>query len=179
MVRAHIPLAARSGEGLTEQVVRFNELEAKKRAKEQLEFRLNQEKQFNRKVELNAELRKIKEDLNYLKNKLGSDEKNKDMMDAIKKFEEELNTIENNIHQTKNQSVQDPLNYGIKLNNRLAHLMVEQAQGDFRPTKQGEEVRGKLTQMVDEELGKLKNIIDNNLYKINQMAKEKGVLFVN
>lgn len=124
-------------------------------------------------------LRKIKEDLGYLKNKLGSDEKNKDMMDAIKKFEEELNTIENNIHQTKNQSVQDPLNYGIKLNNRLAHLMVEQAQGDFRPTKQGEEVRRKLSQMVDEELGKLKNTIDGNLYKINQMAKEKGVMFVN
>ena len=124
-------------------------------------------------------LRKIKEDLGYLKNKLGSDEKNKDMMDAIKKFEEELNTIENNIHQTKNQSVQDPLNYGIKLNNRLAHLMVEQAQGDFRPTKQGEEVRGKLSQMVDEELSKLKNTIDGNLYKINQMAKEKGVMFVN
>ncbi|MDX2072378.1 MAG: glycosyl hydrolase [Haliscomenobacter sp.] len=124
-------------------------------------------------------LRKIKEDLGYLKNKLGSDEKNKDMMDAIKKFEEELNTIENNIHQTKNQSVQDPLNYGIKLNNRLAHLMVEQAQGDFRPTKQGEEVRGKLSKMVDEELSKLKTTIDNNLYKINQMAKEKGVMFVN
>lgn len=124
-------------------------------------------------------LRKIKEDLGYLKNKLGSDEKNKDMMDAIKKFEEELNTIENNIHQTKNQSVQDPLNYGIKLNNRLAHLMVEQAQGDFRPTKQGEEVRSKLSQMVDEELSKLKNTIDGNLYKINQMAKEKGVMFVN
>ena len=124
-------------------------------------------------------LRKIKDDLGYLKNKLGSDEKNKDMMDAIKKFEEELNTIENNIHQTKNQSVQDPLNYGIKLNNRLAHLMVEQAQGDFRPTKQGEEVRSKLSQMVDEELAKLKTTIDNNLYKINQMAKEKGVMFVN
>lgn len=124
-------------------------------------------------------LRKIKEDLGYLKNKLGSDEKNKDMMDTIKKFEEELNTIENNIHQTKNQSVQDPLNYGIKLNNRLAHLMVEQAQGDFRPTKQGEEVRSKLSQMVDEELTKLKTTIDNNLYKINQMAKEKGVMFVN
>jgi hypothetical protein len=57
--------------------------------------------------------------------------------------------------------------------------MVEQAQGDFRPTQQGEEVRGKLTQMVDEELGKLKNTIDGNLYKINQMAKEKGVMFVN
>ena len=75
--------------------------------------------------------------------------------------------------------MQDPLNYGIKLNNRLAHLMTEQAQGDYRPTQQGEDVRTQLSQKVDEELGKLKNCIDSNLNRINQMAKEKGVLFVN
>ena len=124
-------------------------------------------------------LRKIKEDLNYLKNKMGSDDTNKDMNDAIKKFESELKTIENNIHETRNSSVQDPLNYGIKLNNRLAHLMTEQAQGDYPPTQQGEEVREKLTKMVDDELGKLKKCIDSNLNRINQMAKDKGVLFVN
>ncbi len=124
-------------------------------------------------------IRKIKEDLAYLKKKMGEDPKNKDINDAIKKFEDELKTIENDIHQTKNSSVQDPINYGIKLNNRLAHLMYEQAQGDFRPTKQGEEVREKLTQEVDKEIIKLRNCIDNNLIKINQMAREKGTLFVN
>ena len=124
-------------------------------------------------------IRKIKEDLTYLKNKMGEDPKNKDINEAIKKFEGELKTIENEIHQTKNSSVQDPINYGIKLNNRLAHLMYEQAQGDFRPTKQGEEVRDKLTQEVDKEIIKLRNCIDNNLIKINQMTKEKGTLFVN
>jgi photosystem II stability/assembly factor-like uncharacterized protein len=124
-------------------------------------------------------IRKIKEDLAYLKNKMGSDEKNKDLNDAIKKFEEELKSIENDIHQTKNVSVQDPINYGIKINNRLAHLMMEQAQGDYRPTKQGEEVREKISKLVDEELVKLKNCVDSNLLRINQMAKEKGVVFVN
>jgi len=124
-------------------------------------------------------IRKIKEDLTYLKNKMGEDPKNKDINEAIKKFEGELKTIENEIHQTKNSSVQDPINYGIKLNNRLAHLMYEQAQGDFRPTKQGEEVRDKLTQEVDKEMIKLRNCIDNNLIKINQMTREKGTLFVN
>ncbi|WP_298352429.1 VPS10 domain-containing protein [Runella sp.] len=124
-------------------------------------------------------IRKIKEDLAYLKNKMGSDEKNKDLNDAVKKFEEELKTIENDIHQTKNMSVQDPINYGIKINNRLAHLMMEQAQGDYRPTKQGEEVREKISKLVDEELVKLKNCVDSNLLRINQMAKEKGVVFVN
>ena len=124
-------------------------------------------------------IRKIKDDLTYLKKKMGEDPKNKDINEAIKKFEDELKTIENDIHQTKNSSVQDPLNYGIKINNRLAHLMIEQAQGDFRPTKQGEEVREKLSKLVDEELGKLTNCIGSNLLKINQMAKEKGVMFVN
>ena len=124
-------------------------------------------------------IRKIKDDLTNLKKKMGEDPKNKDINEAIKKFEDELKTIENDIHQTKNSSVQDPLNYGIKINNRLAHLMIEQAQGDFRPTKQGEEVREKLSKLVDEELGKLNNCIGSNLLKINQMAKETGVMFVN
>lgn len=124
-------------------------------------------------------IKKIKEDLTYLKNKMGEDPKNKDINEAIKKFESELKTLENNIHQTKNSSVQDPLNYGIKLNNRLAHLMIEEAQGDYRPTKQGEEVREKLSKLVDDELGKLRNCIDNNLVKINQMVREKGTMFVN
>jgi photosystem II stability/assembly factor-like uncharacterized protein len=124
-------------------------------------------------------IRKIKDDLTYLKNKMVEDPKNKDINEAIKKFEGELKTIESEIHQTKNSSVQDPINYGIKLNNRLAHLMYEQAQGDFRPTKQGEEVRDKLTQEVDKEMIKLRNCIDNNLIKINQMTREKGTLFVN
>jgi Skp family chaperone for outer membrane proteins len=121
------------------------------------------------------DIRRIKEDLNYLKAKIGADPKYKDLAEAVKKFESELTKHENNIHETRNRSVQDPLNYGIKMNNRLAHLMVEQAQGDFPPTKQGEEVRQMLTKLVDEELTKLRNTIDKNAEQINSMAKEKGI----
>lgn len=121
------------------------------------------------------DIRKIKEDLGYLKSKIGSDPEFKSLSDLVKQFEEELTAHENNIHQTKNRSVQDPLNYGIKINNRLAHLMVEQAQGDFRPTKQGEEVRQILSKMIDEELAQLHSTIDKNVDRINTAAKEKGV----
>jgi hypothetical protein len=98
------------------------------------------------------DIRKIKDDLGSLKSKIGTEAQYKELTDEVKKFEEELTTHENNIHQTKNRSVQDPLNYGTKINNRLAHLMVEQAAGDFPPTQQGEEVRQMLTKIVDEEL---------------------------
>lgn len=120
-------------------------------------------------------IRKTRDDLNYLKNKIGNYPKYKDVAEVIKKFDDELTGIENSIHQTKNRSVQDPINYGIKLNNRLAFLMGEQAQGDFRPTTQGEEVRVQLSKMVDDELTRLRNSLKNNLDMINRMVKEKGI----
>lgn len=122
-----------------------------------------------------VDIRKIKDDLGSLKSKIGAEPQYNDLREAMKKFEDELNVHENNIHQTKNRSVQDPLNYGIKMNNRLAHLMVEQGGGDFAPTQQGEEVRQMLTKMVDDELGKLNATIDRNVERINTMAKEKGI----
>ncbi|MCE2994357.1 MAG: VPS10 domain-containing protein [Cyclobacteriaceae bacterium] len=121
------------------------------------------------------DIRKIKEDLGSLKNKMGSEAQYKELLDLVKKFETELTQHENNLHQTKNKSVQDPLNYGIKINNRLAHLLSEQAAGDFPPTQQGEEVRQQLSKIIDEELTKLQQTIQQNTERINSLAKEKGV----
>jgi Skp family chaperone for outer membrane proteins len=121
------------------------------------------------------DIRKIKEDLGALKNKMGNETRYKDLLEMVKKFETELTQHENNLHQTKNKSVQDPLNYGIKINNRLAHLLNEQSAGDFPPTQQGEEVRQQLSKAIDEELVKLQQTIQQNTERINSLAKEKGV----
>ena len=56
--------------------------------------------------------------------------------------------------------------------------MYEQAQGDFPPTKQGEEVRVELTQKIDAELTKLNSLIEKNVDSINEMIKEKGIEMV-
>lgn len=66
IVRRHIPLPPRPGEGLAEHVARFNQLAAKKKVQQQLETRLRQEKQFNRKVELNAALRTLSQEVQTL-----------------------------------------------------------------------------------------------------------------
>ncbi len=124
------------------------------------------------------EIRKIKDDLGYVKNKIGTEPQYKDLNDAVKKFEDDLTVIENNIHQTKNKSVQDPLNYGIKLNNQLAFLMGEQGMGDFKPNKQAEEVRTDLSKKIDGELQKLRNLIDINVEHLNKMIKDNGIEMV-
>lgn len=63
IVRRHIPLSPRTGEGIADHVARYNALTAKNKARQQLETRLAQEKQFNRKVELNAQLRDLTTEL--------------------------------------------------------------------------------------------------------------------
>ena len=63
LLRHHIPLSARPGESISEHVARFAAIESKEREARQLESRLAKEKQFNRKVEINAALREVNAEL--------------------------------------------------------------------------------------------------------------------
>jgi hypothetical protein len=67
IVRRHIPLPPRAGESLADHVARFRAIEAKQRERQQLEAGLEREKQFNRKVDLNAALRSVSHELENLK----------------------------------------------------------------------------------------------------------------
>jgi len=63
MLRQLMPLSARSNETIKDQVERLAQLRSKQTEYTKLEARLNKEKQFNRKVEINAQLRSIKTDI--------------------------------------------------------------------------------------------------------------------
>lgn len=60
MLRRLMPFPARSGETLKDHVERLSQLRSKQTEYAKLEARLHKEKQFNRKVELNSQLRTIK-----------------------------------------------------------------------------------------------------------------------
>jgi hypothetical protein len=67
ILRTLIPVSARPGESLRDQVQRYQSILGKERTLQQLETSLNREKQFNRKVELNAALRSLSQELETLK----------------------------------------------------------------------------------------------------------------
>jgi hypothetical protein len=52
----------------------------------------------------------------------------------------QLSTVEEEIYQVRNRSGQDPLNFPIKINNRLAALRRSVETGDARPTDAAYEV---------------------------------------
>ena len=65
-VLSHLPLPQRSGESIRDHVARYTSIQAKEKECQQMEARLNKEKQFNRKVEINAALRCLRAELDSL-----------------------------------------------------------------------------------------------------------------
>jgi len=70
-------------------------------------------------------------------------------------FAAALSAIEGEIYQVKLQSSQDPLNFPIKLNNKIAALQGVIESADVRPTEQAYSVFRTLSNGLDEQLGKL------------------------
>ncbi len=66
VLRRLLPLPARQRENITDLVTRVEQVAAKRREVEKAVSKLAKEKQFNRKVEINAELRKLKKELEEL-----------------------------------------------------------------------------------------------------------------
>ena len=83
--------------------------------------------------------------------------------------------IENQIHQTKNIARQDAINYGIKVNNRLAFLLADQQLGDFPPTNQAEEVYDVLAKELDGYLNQLKPLIKTGVETLNAEAQKRQI----
>lgn len=67
MLRAYIDVPARDGETLKAQVQRIAEIRTKEKECQKLEQRMRQEAQFNRKVELNSQLRELTQELTALR----------------------------------------------------------------------------------------------------------------
>lgn len=66
LLRKLLPIPARPGESLRDHTARLDVLMARQRDCQRLEARLQRERQFNRKVELNAELRSLQAEVNAL-----------------------------------------------------------------------------------------------------------------
>ena len=87
---------------------------------------------------------------------------------------DKLGSAERDIYQVQNQSSQDPLNYPIKLNNKIAAL-AGVASGEYRPTKQVYAAFDSLTKDLRVRLTNVKSSLDTLLPKINELLKAAGL----
>ena len=142
---------------------------------EQLNFLLKVKNEVSRANQAVIDIREIKEDMNYIKSKIKD---NKDLESIVEDYMKDLSDVENKIHMTKNQSRQDPLNYGIRINNRIAFLLFDSQRGDYPPTSQAIDFFNQITNELNNELIKLENIIKNHSKKIKSFSNTSNIGFI-
>ena len=86
-----------------------------------------------------------------------------------------MKKIEEALYQTKNKSGQDPLNYPVRLNNKLAALNSEVDGSDYKPTQQVKAVHKEIVEKIDFQLEQLKKVMSEKVPKFNDLIKQKQV----
>jgi hypothetical protein len=94
------------------------------------------------------------------------------MADSINK---EMTAIEETLYQTKSKSSEDPLNFPIKLNDKLGGVFGVAASGNAAPSQQVKEVYADLAAQCDEQLNKLKRIMNEDVPAFNKLINEKSL----
>ena len=103
-----------------------------------------------------------------------------ELREKSKKLREDLEEVEKALYQTKNRSGQDPLNFPIKLTNKLAHLNALVGMGDFAPTDQDVAVKDELTAKIDSELNRFDKLVSDEVAAFNKEfnAMQLNYLFI-
>lgn len=121
-----------------------------------------------------ATIRDVRKQLSDYKERIKPDDKLKDLLAQANTIDSLMTTVEETLYQTKNRSGQDPLNFPIRLNNKLAHLNALM-YADYPPTNQAIAVKNELTQAIDAQLAIAKTIFEQQIPQFNQMVRDKAV----
>jgi hypothetical protein len=98
-----------------------------------------------------------------------------DLRTIANQLTRQLSEVEEDVYQVRNQSNQDPLNFPIKINNRLASLLRVAETGDGRPTSNVAAIFNDITLELKRQTDKLHQALTTDLPRFNQMAHKLGL----
>jgi hypothetical protein len=89
-------------------------------------------------------------------------------------LERKVSAVEGAIYEVRLEARQDPLNFGVKLNNKLAGLVRQIESADARPTEQIYAAFKELSAQLDTELGRLDEALVGELAELNRLLVRAG-----
>ncbi|WP_291965376.1 WD40/YVTN/BNR-like repeat-containing protein [Maribacter sp.] len=123
-------------------------------------------------------IRDVTKQLNSFTEQYKDNTRTKDLIEKAKVMKEKLGEVEKALYQTKNRSRQDPLNFPIKLTNKLGHLNSLVSIGDFPPTEQDIAVKNELTAKINKELQIFNEVISSELKEFNKEFNELNLNYL-
>lgn len=112
-------------------------------------------------------IRSINTKLADFEKNYGDLEETKELLAEVKALKKELSDIEKALYQTQNRSNQDPLNFPIRLTNKLGYLNRLVTINDFPPTSQDIAVLIELTAEVEKQMELYEKLISEDLEAFN------------
>ena len=94
---------------------------------------------------------------------------------SLDSFRDKLSTIEEEVYQVRNRSGQDPLNFPIKLNNKIAALSSSVEHGDGKPTTASYEVYKLLNAKLAEQQTQLDTLLKSTLPSVNKQLTDRSL----
>ena len=123
-------------------------------------------------------IRDIKSQLLAFEKQYKGDERVLNLLEKSKKLREQFTEIEEALYQTKNRSGQDPLNFPIRLTNKLGHLNALVSMGDFAPTDQDVAVKNQLTQEIEVQLTQFNKLVSDEISAFNSAFNDKQLNYL-
>lgn len=121
------------------------------------------------------QIRSIKEQAEAAGKRIKEYNENKAVEEAATELVQKLTLIEEELIQTKSKSGQDPLNFPIKLNNKIAALSGVISRANYAPTDQSSAVFDDLNAQLQEQLDALKKIVDKDVPAFNDLVRKEDV----
>lgn len=114
-------------------------------------------------------IRSFNKKLSAFKNLYGDREEAgiEDMVKMATDMQQKFGDVEKALYQTQNRSGQDPLNFPIRLTNKLAHLNSLTGISDFAPTDQSIAVKNELTAAIEKQLDIFNEVLNSDIKKFN------------
>ncbi|GAB4191831.1 MAG: hypothetical protein Tsb002_21010 [Wenzhouxiangellaceae bacterium] len=121
------------------------------------------------------DLRQIRGQIKAIDERIDGKDEYAALSDSAEALLEQLKTIEETLYQTKMESRQDPLNFPIRLNDKIAGVKSLAAFGDHAPTQSMQQVADELISQSQAQLDALAVIQSEDLPRFNQQAAELGL----
>ena len=141
----------------------------------QLDLLLKIRDKFSETSEAVQQIRDARKQIDEITNRMKDQSSGKAISEAAKALNAKLTAVEEELYQTKNQSSQDPLNYPIRLNNKLAALTGVVGSSDSAPTDQSVAVYEELVAKINAQLKKLEDTMRTDLPAFNKMVRDQDV----
>jgi photosystem II stability/assembly factor-like uncharacterized protein len=144
----------------------------------QLELSLQMRDKLSRTNGAVVQIRQVRQQIDQLVARLESEaqtDKTRSVLSQAKTLSAEMTGIEEALYQTKSRASEDPLNFPVRLNNKLAALLSDLDSSDAQPTSAQQQVYEDLATEINAQLKAWDQMMDVKIPTFNKEVKDADV----